>query len=322
MSTTLVTGGSGLVGFNIGEALRRRGCTVRYLARSPEKMRRLVAENAEVVHGDVTDSASVAEAMRGCSEVYHAAGLPEQWLADPGTFDRVNVGGTHNVVEAALELGVGRFAYTSTIDVFAAPPGSEYDESTLDPEPKGTAYERSKQAADRVVVEALNRGLPAVFLHPSGVYGPGPTGSRGINHFLTDLRDGKVPMLLPGGMPVVFAADVGEGHVLAAEKGAPGSRYILSDRYLSLRELAEKAAAQLGLRKVPPVMPLWVGKLVADVGELISQRTGRPPLIPKGQLHFLQWRARPSADRAKHELGWATTPFAEGLARTLEAAAA
>jgi len=106
MSTTLVTGGSGLVGFHVGAALHRRGRSVRYLARSPEKMRRIVDEDAEIVRGDVTDAASVVEAMRGCSEVYHAAGLPEQWLPDAGAFERVNVGGTKNLVEASLTLGV------------------------------------------------------------------------------------------------------------------------------------------------------------------------------------------------------------------------
>jgi dihydroflavonol-4-reductase len=120
-------------------------------------------------------------------------------------------------------------------------------------------------------------------------------------------------------MPVVFAADVGEGHVLAAEKAESGSRYILSDRYFTLTEVAAEVVRQLGLRRVPPVMPLWIGKLVAAAGESISRRTGRPPLIPKGQLHFLQWEARPQADRAKRELGWTPTPFTEGLARTLEA---
>lgn len=321
MKKTLVTGGSGLVGFHIGAALHRRGHLVRYLARSPEKMRRLAPEGSEIVHGDVTDPASVGEAVRGCSQIFHAAGLPEQWLRDPKKFERVNVGGTRNLVEAALKLGVERFVYTSTIDVFAALPGAEYDESTLDPQAKGTAYERSKQAADRIVAEAIPRGLPGVFLHPSAVYGPGPAGSRGLTHFFTDLRDGKVPMLLPGGMPVVFAPDVGEGHVLAAEKGEPGSRYILSDRYYSLGELAREAARQLGLRRTPAVMPLWVGKAVAALGESFSRLTGRPPLVPKGQLHFLQWGAIPRAERAKSELGWVPTPLPEGLARTLEAVA-
>jgi dihydroflavonol-4-reductase len=222
-------------------------------------------------------------------------------------------------VAAALESGITRFVYTSTIDVFVfAPPGVAFDESAIDEQPKATAYERSKQAADRVVTDAMQRGLPAVFLHPSGIYGPGPETSPGTNQLIADLVRGKVPMLLPGGMPLVYSDDAAEGHLLAEEKAEPGARYILSESYRGLREIAESVRAVTGASRVPPVMPMAIARAVAAVGEAVSAITGKPPLLPRGQLHFLQYEAHPVATRAERELAWKPRAFERGLIDTIE----
>src|SRR5262249_14448865 len=152
--------------------------------------------------------------------------------------------------------------------------------------PKPTAYERSKQEADRYVTELLAAGFPAVFLHPSAVYGPVPAASPGLNQFVADLARGKIPMLLPGGMPVVYAADVAVGHVLP-ETQPPGSRFILSESYWTLAGLAQVVAERTGA-KVPRVMPGLAAHAVAAVGEAVASVIKRPPLIPHGQLLFLE----------------------------------
>jgi dihydroflavonol-4-reductase len=254
--------------------------------------------------------------MEGCDAVFHASGIPEQWLRDPARFQQVNVDGTRHVVEAALEAGVGSFVYTSTIDVFEMPRGVPFTEERIDREPKATAYERSKQDADRLVTAALARGLPARFLHPSGVYGPTPVTTPGVNDFLRRLARGEIPMLLPGGMPVVHAADVARGHLLAEERGPVGGRWILSDEYYSLAEIAAAVVAETGRGRVPRVMPMWVARAVSAFGEAAAPLLG-PPLIPAGQLHFLSLEARPAAGKARAELGWTTIPFATGLRQTL-----
>jgi len=314
----LLTGATGLLGNAIARVLLSEGRRVRALVRNTSKAAAVVPAACELVAGDVTDAASVAAAAEGCGVVYHAAGLPEQWLRDVREFERVNVEGTRNVVAAAARCGATRFVYASTIDVFRfAPPGVPFDESELDPAPKATAYERSKQAADRIVVEAMQKGLPAVFLHPSGIYGPGPLTSPGTNHLIADLVRGKVPMLLPGAIPVVYSEDVAVGHVLAEKNAAVGARYILSESTHSLSAIAEAVRRASGQGKVPPVMPMGVAKIVAAAGEFVSGFTGKPPLLPRGQLEFLQYGAVPSGDKARRELGWAPRPFEQGLAETL-----
>lgn len=316
--TTLVTGATGLVGNAIVRALQTRGRPVRVLVRDVKKAERTVPAPVEIVRGDVTEADSVRAAMTGVDVVYHAAGLPEQWLKNPGTFERVNVGGTQTMCAEALRAKVKRFVYTSTIDVFRAAPGAEYDESEIDPEPKGTFYERSKQEADRRVVASVELGLPAVFLHPSAVYGPGPAGSPGINDFVDKMRDGKVPGVLPGGMPVVFSDDVGEGHVRAEERAEPGTRFILSERYVTLQEMGQVVADALNV-KAPSVLPLWLAKLAATATEGFAILTGKPPLVPKGQLHFLQWGARPNAARARRVLGIEFVKLEDGIRRLVAA---
>ena len=314
--TVLITGATGQVGNAIARRLAADGVEVRALVRSPERAR-VLPEGVQPVLGDVTDEPSLRAALDGSATVYHAAGIPEQWRKDTGEFARVNVEGTRNVVEAALAAGVERFVYTSTDDVLVQAPGATFDESALNPRPGETPYQRSKQEADRIVTAALDRGLPAVFLHPAGVYGPAPFLVKGLNDLLMQLAKRKTPALLPGGMAVAYSEDVADGHVRAAAQAAVGSRYLLAESFQSLTDIARAVAAGEPRAKVPPVMPLPIARGVSLVGERVAQVTGRPPMIPRSVLRFLERGSRPSGERARGELGWSPTPFATGVERTL-----
>ncbi|MCB1138939.1 MAG: NAD-dependent epimerase/dehydratase family protein [Leptospiraceae bacterium] len=320
---TLILGSTGMIGANILKQLLETGQKPDLLVRNEQKARKVLTEmgldltGCALHTGDVTDPASLKKAMQGMELVYHAAGLPEQWFADPDIFDRVNHQGTRNVLEAARQTSVRRLVYTSTIDVFKANAGEEYTEAVLDPKPRGTHYERSKQKADEAAVEALNNGLDIVFTHPSGLYGPGPLTSPGSNDFIADLINGKVPMLLPGGFPIVFSEDCARGHILAAEKAASGARFILSDRYFSLKDLAEAVKTLRPELKVPGIMPVWFARLFSAAGEVKARLTKRSPMLPAGQLYFLLWQAIPLAERANTQLGWQVTPTEEGLEKTI-----
>jgi dihydroflavonol-4-reductase len=316
--TVLITGGTGQLGNAIARRLANDGVDVRALVRTPERASiGVLPAGVKAVFGDVTDPKSLRAALHGCDTVYHAAGIPEQWRRDVGEFARVNVEGTRNVVEAALAAAVKRFVYTSTDDVLVQGPGEVFDESIINPNPGETPYQRSKKEADRIVTAALERGLPAVFLHPTGVYGPAPFLVKGLNDLLRQLAKREVPALLPGGMGVVYSDDVADGHVRAAAQAAVGARYLLAESFQSLTDIARAVAANEPRAKVPGVMPLPIARAVSMVGEQIAKVTGRPPMISRSVLRFLERGSRPSGARARTELGWNPTPFATGVERTL-----
>jgi dihydroflavonol-4-reductase len=316
--TVLVTGATGQVGNAIVRRLAAGGVEVRALlrSRSPEQASALPA-GVQAVSGDVADPSSLRAALEGCTTVYHAAGIPEQWRRDVGEFTRVNVEGTRNMVDAALAVGVERFVYTSTDDALVARAGVPFDDPVIDPGPGQTPYQRSKREADRIVSAALDRGLPAVFLHPSGLYGPAPFLTRGLNDLIVRLAKRQVPLLLPGGMTLVYSEDVADGHVLAATHAAVGSRYILTESHQPLLDIARTVAAHEPRAKVPAVMPLGVARVVSTIGEGVAELTGHPPMIPRSVLQFFARDARPTGARARKELGWNPTPFATGVQRTL-----
>ncbi len=319
----LVTGANGKVGNAVTRALTARGDEVRALVRDPARAAAVLPEGVEPVHGDVTDPDSVFAAAEGCELVFNAMGLPEQWLADEGEFERVNAVGSETVVRAAARAGARRVIHTSTIDVFHAEDGARFDESHVADYPKGTAYERSKQHADRLVLAAAEReGIEVVLANPAAVYGPGPEGSaspeRDILRPVVEARRADAPALPPGGFGVLFSEGAGAGHLLVAERGKPGERYILCDGHVTLRELAEIAVRVAGRGRVPPTMPAGLAKAMAAVGEPIARLTKKPPLLPKGQLLFLLWNAAPDSSKAQRELGWQPTPIEDGVRRTLD----
>ena len=318
----LVTGATGKVGNAVARALRERGDEVVALVRDPARAQSALPEGVETARGDVTDPASVDAAAAGCELVFNAMGLPEQWLADAGEFERVNAIGSETVVRAAARAGARRIVHTSTIDVFHAADGARFDESRVAEYPKGTAYERSKQHAERLVVAAAEKeGIELVIANPAAVYGPGPEGSASIERdLLRPVVEGKraqAPAIPPGGFGLVYSEGAGAGHLLVAEKGKPGERYILCDGHATLKQIAEKAVQIAGRGKVPPTIPVPVAKAMAAAGEPIAKLTGKPPLLPKGQLLFFLWNAAPDSTKAQRELGWQPTPIDDGLRATL-----
>jgi dihydroflavonol-4-reductase len=322
----LVTGATGKVGHAVAVALVRGGHEVRALAREPGRAAAMLPAGVEAVKGDVTEPATVEVAAAGCELVFNAMGLPEQWFADPEVFDRVNARGTETVVLAAARAGARRVVHTSTIDVFHAERGGAFDESQLAGYPKGTAYERSKQRAEELAIAAAAQtGIELVIVNPAAVYGgDGPGGDAtslevGLLQPLIEGRRAAVPLLPPGGMGLAHVSGLAAGQLLAAERGTPGERYILCDGHMSFRELAEATVRLAGRGIVPPVMPAPVARALANGGEALARVIRRRPLLPKGQLYFFLWDARPQSAKAQRELGWTPTPLEDGLAATVAA---
>jgi dihydroflavonol-4-reductase len=315
----LVTGATGKIGNSVACALGRAGHEVRLLVRDPGRAASLLPPDFELVRGDVTDPGTLGPAVEGCEVVFNAMGLPEKWLADETLFERVNAQGSANLARAAAAARVRRFVHTSTMDVFDAPPGGRFDESALATQPKKTAYDRSKQQAERAVLQAAD-GMEIVFVNPAVTYGPGPTTSAYEGQMFRLLLRGLVPAVPPGGFGVVFTDGLAQGHLLAAELGKPGQRYLFSDEHVTMMRLAKTVVSVAGRGRAPVMtMPAGVAKAMAAAGESLARITGRPPMLARGQLNLMLWNAVPDSTKAQRELGWTPTPLETGIRRTLKA---
>ena len=311
----LVTGATGKIGHAVALRLAERGDVVA-LVRSPAKAREALPAGVELAGGDVTDPESVRRAMEGVDGVFNCMGLFEQWFADPGVFERVNAEGARTVIAAARDAGVKRAVHTSTFDVFHAEVGGTVSEAAVADYSKGTAYERSKQHAEELVLSESGRGIEVVIVNPSSVYGPDPWQGAGLDRAFRDAIRRRLPGVPPGGMTLVHANDVAAGQLAAFERGTPGERYILADGYATMRELLSVAVSEAGRGWVPPTMPVPLARGLAAAGEAVSRVIRRPPLLGAGQLTFLLWQARADSSRARAELGIDFTPWEQGIRDT------
>jgi dihydroflavonol-4-reductase len=313
----LVTGATGKVGNAVARQLVDRGDEVVALVRNVATARDLLPSGVELAGGDVTDPESLRRAAQGADGVFNCMGLFEQWFADPGIFERVNAHGAANVIAAAREAGVGRVVHTSTFDVFHADSGGTVSEAAVADYPKGTAYERSKQHAEELVLAEAEMGIDVVIVNPASVYGPGPWQGTGLDRAFRDAIRRRLPGVPPGGMTLVHCDDVAAGQLAALERGSPGERYILADGFATMRELLTVAVDEAGRGWVPPAMPIPVARGLAATGEALSRVIRRPPLLGSGQLTFLLWQARADSSRARSELGVEFRPWEDGVRETV-----
>ena len=313
----LITGATGKIGNAVARRLVDRSDEVVALVRNPAQARELLPPGVELALGDVTDPDSVRRAVDSADGVFNCMGLFEQWLADPGIFDRVNAEGAGNVVAAAREAGAKRLVHTSTFDVFHAETGGTVSENAVADYPKGTAYERSKQRAEELVLDEAADGIELVIANPSSVYGPGPWQGTGLDRAIRDAIRRRLPAVPPGGMTFVHVDDVAAGHLAAFERGTPGERYVLADGYAPLREMLSVAVEEAGRGWVPPTLPVPLAKAMAATGEAVSRVIRRPPLLGAGQLHFLLWQARADSSKARAELAVEFRPWQEGIRQTV-----
>jgi dihydroflavonol-4-reductase len=313
----LVTGGTGKLGNAVARRLAERGDEVVALVRDEGKARELLPAGVELARGDVTDPALVRRAAEGAEAVINCMGIFEQWVPRATMFEEVNSIGAANVVAASRQAGVRRAVHTSTFDVFHAERGGTVHEDQVATYPKGTAYERSKQRAEALVLGEARHGIEVVIVNPSTVYGPGPWHGTGVDGMLRDAIRGRLPALPPGGMTLAFVDDLAEAHLAALDRGRPGERYLLANGFATTREICQAAVDAAGRGRVPRTLPVSVAKGLATVGAAVSAVIRRPPLLSRGQLHFLLWQARADSSKAREELGFDPIPWSDGIPRTV-----
>lgn len=318
MATSLLTGGTGFVGAHLARALVERGDRVRCLVRAESRLDNLEELTVELARGDLRDPDSLARAVEGCDEVFHCAADYRLWAPDPADIYENNVQGTRNVLEAAARGGA-RVVYTSSVGALGLlPDGRPADETTpVTVDDMIGHYKRSKFLAEREAEKAAAAGQPVVIVNPSTPIGdldikPTPTGQ-----VIVDFLNRKVPAYVDTGLNLIDVRDVARGHLLAAQQGKPGEKYILGHRNLSLKEIFDLLSDLTGLPsprlKLPHALPL----AVAHVSELWARLRGKPPRISPESVRMSMKRMYFDAGKAVRELGLPQSPVEGALERAV-----
>jgi dihydroflavonol-4-reductase len=301
---TLVTGATGFVGSHIVRQLLERGERVRVLVRPTSSLRALDGLGVEVARGDLRDASSVRDATRDVRRVFHVAADYRLWARDPGEIYESNVLGTHNLL-SAVDTGVERIVYTSTVATIAVPRDHLQDETTdasLD-EMIGH-YKRSKFLAERAVLDAAARGVPVVIVNPTTPVGPGDWRPTPTGQVILDFLGRRMPAYVQTGLNVVPVEDIARGHLLAAERGRIGERYILGGRNMTFKEILD-ALAMLSGQSAPRICLPWRAAMaVGYADQLVARMRGREPRIPLEGVRMARHRMWVRCTKAERELGF------------------
>ena len=317
----LVTGATGFIGRQLTLALANTGHEVKALCRNTDHPYLIKHPNIEPLLGNILYKQTLARAMEGCEQVYHTAAMAKMWCRNPDDYHETNVTGTRNVMEIAKQLGVQKLVCTSTCGVWG--PTIKHPMTETDPRITGfpIAYERTKYLAELEVRNFVKQGLPVVIVNPSRVYGEGPiTDSNTVGKMVSGYLKGTWRFIPGNGEQVAnyaFLDDVVAGHIAAMSKGIPGERYILgghdisfNDFFKTLHQVSDK---QLSMIRIP----LKAIEIYSRLQWLKTRLTGLKPVFLPEFTERLKYDQKYSSNKAIVQLNYSITPFAEGLAKTI-----
>ena len=314
-----VTGATGFIGSNVVRALLRRGVKVCALVRPSANRNNLEGLDVESVEGDLLDFDSLRRGMDGCEQVYHVGALYSFWVRPRRLIYDVNVEGTRNVLKAAKDERVEKVVYTSSVAALGLPEdGQAADETTaVDFSNIIGDYKRSKYLAEQVALE-FAQDQPVVIVNPSFPVGPGDIKPTPTGQTILDFLSRKMPAYVDTGMNVVDVEDVALGHLLAAEKGRVGERYILGGENLTMKELLDLLAEITGLPaprfRLPYYPVLAMSFLNAAFCTLFPSCTPRmTPQTIRMSRHLMFF----NPSKAVEELDFPQTPAREALGKAV-----
>jgi dihydroflavonol-4-reductase len=305
----------------VARELVRAGREVRLLVRPTADRRNVRGLPVEIYHGDVRDLDSLRRATMGCAQVYHVAALYKLWVRYKKEIYESNVTGTENILKVAQECGVEKIVYTSSVATLGLPdngtPGNEETPVSLDD--MIGHYKRSKFLAEQVALRYAAQGVPIIIVNPSTPVGIGDLKPTPTGKLLVDFLNGRMPGYVDTGLNLVDVEDVARGHLLAAEKGRLGEKYILGHENLTLQQilllLAELTGRSVPRFKVPYALALGVAYLDASLARLIP---GREPFAPPVGVKLSKKRMFFDPSKAVQELGWTQTPIGEALRKAVQ----
>jgi dihydroflavonol-4-reductase len=321
-----VTGASGFIGANLVHELLARKHRVKALLRPGSDLLGLRGAEFERVEGDLADGAKLKSAMRGCDWCFHVAASYHLWLRDYRPMYVANVEGTRNVISAAAAAGCQRIVYTSTVGCIGLP---EPIEGRIIPSDEATPvsgaqmknhYKRSKWQAEQVATQMVREGLPVIIVNPSAPVGPRDIKPTPTGQVIVDFLNGKMPAYLDTGLNWVHVRDVAVGHILAAEKGRIGERYILGngEGNWTMKQAFTILEELTGVRAPRFRVPYSLALIAAYANEALSLLTRRPPKAPLAGVRMARYKMYFNPSKAIRELGLPQTPPKQALADAAE----
>jgi len=316
-----ITGATGFVGSHVAQQLSDSGADLRLLVRQSSRRDNIAQVNADVVLGDLRDSASLRKGMEGCELAFHVAADYRLWTKNPEEMYDANVNGTQSLLKAAQEAGVRRVVYCSSVATMGFGNGdlvTDEDTAVSVADMIGH-YKRSKFLAEQVVLDAAKNGVDVVMVNPSTPIGerdikPTPTG-----RIVVDFLKRKFPAYADTGLNLVDVKNVARAHILAAEKGRPGIRYIVGGENLTLKQMLDKLAAITGLPSPTVKVPHAVTLLAGVVDEFWTGHIrGQEPRVTIDAVRMGRKKMWVSSARAERELGYKFAPVDDCLRRAAE----
>jgi dihydroflavonol-4-reductase len=313
---SFVTGASGFIGGAIAIRLRERGEDVIGLARSDASAAKVGARGLKVARGDVLDEDSLVAGMAGCEIVYHCAGINSHCPPDPQLLLEVNARSPEIVVRAAARAGVRRVVYTSSAASVGERHGTIGHERSVHRGSYLSVYDRSKHEGEQAAFAAAHRtGVEVVAICPSSVQGPGRASGNG--KLIMDYVNGKLPVFVDTYVSVVDIADCTEAHILAAERGRAGARYILNGATITSAEALDLVAEVSGVRHEVRIVPPAVARSAAALLEAAYKVRGRVPSLCRARIRTFLHGHQYDGSLVTRELGLVYTPVEETFRRTI-----
>jgi dihydroflavonol-4-reductase len=317
--TALVTGANGFVGCHVVRALVADDAQVRAFVRRDADLRGLDGVACARVVGDLRDARSLEAAARGCDEIYHVAADYRLWVVDEAPMYAANVDGTRNVIAAARAAGVRRLVYTSTVGALGiAADGVGRETTPVSLAAMVGPYKRSKFIAEQEALKAAREGVPIVIVNPSTPIGPDDYKPTPTGRIIVDFLNRRMPAFMETGLNLVCVEDVARGHLLAAERGRVGEKYILGGENLTLEELLRRLARIAGIPAPRLKIPYAVAYGFALGAEAVARTwTHRPPRASLTEVRMARKKMFFASAKAIAELGYAPGPLDDGLARAI-----
>ncbi|WP_445170668.1 NAD-dependent epimerase/dehydratase family protein [Mycolicibacterium sp. Dal123E01] len=312
--TQLVIGASGFLGSHVTRQLVASGVDVRVMIRKTSSTKGFDDLDVERHYGDIFDDDALRTAMTGCDVVYYCVVDARMWLRDPAPLFRTNVEGLRHVLDVAAEAGLRKFVFTSTTGTLAISDGKPVTERDPHNWTGGGPYIEARVAAEELVLSyARDKGLPGVAMCISTTYGPGDWQPTPHGSMIAQVAAGRFPFYLDFSSEVVGIEDAARAMLLAAEHGKPGERYIVSDRYLSTRDVHRIAADAVGAARPRIKIPLPVLYAGAHVNDLASRLLRRDLPFAVAGIRMAHLMSPLDYSKAEQELGWQPKPVEESI---------